>query len=158
MDLIAGGFGDCSAETTINEGTINAHVPEYERCQRVVKPAGDCDIIHSLGITSDVQYVYVGSVGRTWVTVKFDLKNGTWEPIAPSDGAQKVAQIPKVDFNAMCSGAVNFKTDLVGSWDWAEHGLPGKIDSTVIYRVNQYPTCENGLVGVVQIRGHYGIR
>ena len=26
MDLIAGGFGDCSAETTINEGTINAHV------------------------------------------------------------------------------------------------------------------------------------
>ncbi|HCP2071632.1 TPA: conjugal transfer mating pair stabilization protein TraN [Escherichia coli] len=152
MDLIAGGFGDCSAETTINEGTINAHVPEYERCQRVVKPAGDCDIIHSLGITSDVQYVYVGSVGRTWVTVKFDLKNGTWEPIAPSDGAQKVAQIPKVDFNAMCSGAVNFKTDLVGSWDWAEHGLPGKIDSTVIYRVNQYPTCENGLVGVVQIQ------
>ncbi|MCV5244248.1 conjugal transfer protein TraN, partial [Escherichia coli] len=32
MDLIAGGFGDCSAETTINQNTINAHIPEYERC------------------------------------------------------------------------------------------------------------------------------
>lgn len=59
---------------------------------------------------------------------------------------------PTVDYNAMCSGAVNFKTDLIGSWDWPEHGIPGKIDSTVIYRVKQYPSCENGLVGIVQIQ------
>ncbi|EOX1519403.1 conjugal transfer mating pair stabilization protein TraN [Vibrio cholerae] len=152
MDLIAEGFGDCSAETTISKGTINAHVPEYERCQRVIKPTGDCDIIHSLGIRSTVENVYVASKGRTWYTVKFDLKNGSWNAISPSDGEQKVAQIPTVDYNAMCSGAVNFKTDLIGSWDWPEHGIPGKIDSTVIYRVKQYPTCDNGLVGVVQIQ------
>ncbi|EBL5143476.1 conjugal transfer protein TraN, partial [Salmonella enterica subsp. enterica serovar Senftenberg] len=59
MDLIVDGFGDCSAETTISKGTINAHVPEYERCQRVVKPSGNCDVIHSLGITSTVENVYV---------------------------------------------------------------------------------------------------
>ncbi|ENI8049712.1 conjugal transfer mating pair stabilization protein TraN [Vibrio cholerae] len=46
MDLIAGGFGDCSAETTINQGTINAHVPEYERCQRVVDQSADCEVVH----------------------------------------------------------------------------------------------------------------
>lgn len=74
MDLIAEGFGDCSAETTISKGTINAHVPEYERCQRVIKPTGDCDIIHSLGISSTVENVYVASKGRTWYTVQFDLK------------------------------------------------------------------------------------
>lgn len=152
MDLIAEGFGDCSAETTISQGTINAHVPEYERCQRVIKPTGDCDIIHSLGVSSTVENVYVASQGRTWFTVQFDLKNGSWKAVSPSDGERKVAQIPTVDYNAMCSGAVNFKTDLIGSWDWPEHGIPGKIDSTVIYRVNQYPTCDNGLVGVVQIQ------
>lgn len=124
MDLIAEGFGDCSAETTISKGTINAHVPEYERCQRVIKPTGDCDIIHSLGISSTVENVYVASKGRTWYTVQFDLKNGSWNAISPSDGEQKVAQIPTVDYNAMCSGAVNFKTDLIGSWDWPEHGIP----------------------------------
>jgi conjugal transfer mating pair stabilization protein TraN len=152
MDLIAEGFGDCSAETTISQGTINTHVPEYERCQRVIKPTGDCDIIHSLGVSSTVENVYVASQGRTWFTVQFDLKNGSWKAVSPSDGERKVAQIPTVDYNAMCSGAVNFKTDLIGSWDWPEHGIPGKIDSTVIYRVNQYPTCDNGLVGVVQIQ------
>ncbi|EGR0592512.1 TPA: conjugal transfer mating pair stabilization protein TraN [Escherichia coli] len=152
MDLIAEGFGDCSAETTISQGTINTHVPEYERCQRVIKPTGDCDIIHSVGVSSTVENVYVASQGRTWFTVQFDLKNGSWKAVSPSDGERKVAQIPTVDYNAMCSGAVNFKTDLIGSWDWPEHGIPGKIDSTVIYRVNQYPTCDNGLVGVVQIQ------
>jgi len=152
MDLIADGFGDCSAETTISQGTINAHVPEYERCQRVIKPTGDCDIIHSLGVSSTVENVYVASKGRTWYTVQFDLKNGSWKAISPSDGEQKVAQIPTVDYNAMCSGAVNFRTDLIGSWDWPEHGIPGKIDSTVIYRVKQYPSCDNGLVGIVQIQ------
>ncbi|WP_345842700.1 conjugal transfer mating pair stabilization protein TraN [Shewanella algae] len=152
MDLIAGGFGDCSAETTISKGNIKAHIPDYERCQRVIKPTGDCDIIHSLGISSAVENVYVASQGRTWYTVQFDLKDGSWKAISPSDGEHKVAQIPTVDYNAMCSGAVNFKTDLIGSWDWPEHGIPGKIDSTVIYRVNQYPTCDNGLVGIVQIQ------
>ncbi|WP_265178749.1 conjugal transfer mating pair stabilization protein TraN [Aeromonas salmonicida] len=152
MDLIAGGFGDCTAETTISAGNINAHVPEYERCQRVIKPTGDCDIIHSLGMSSVVHNIYVASKGRTWLTVQFDMKNGEWKAISPSDGEEKVAQIPTVDFNEVCGGAVNSKTDLVGSWDWAEHGLPGKVDSTVIYEVKQYPSCENGLVGIVQIK------
>lgn len=47
MDLIAEGFGDCSAETTINQNTINAHIPEYERCQRVVDQSADCEVVHS---------------------------------------------------------------------------------------------------------------
>ncbi|ECH9370218.1 conjugal transfer mating pair stabilization protein TraN, partial [Salmonella enterica subsp. enterica] len=42
----AGGFGDCSAETTINQNTINAHIPEYERCQRVVDQSADCEVVH----------------------------------------------------------------------------------------------------------------
>ncbi|EOG4985552.1 conjugal transfer mating pair stabilization protein TraN [Salmonella enterica subsp. enterica serovar Cerro] len=46
MDLIADGFGDCSAETTISQNAINTHVPEYERCQRVVDQSADCEVVH----------------------------------------------------------------------------------------------------------------
>lgn len=152
MDLIADGFGDCSAETTISKGSVNAHIPDYQRCQRVIKPVGDCEINHSLGVSSSVQNVYVASQGRTWLTIKFDLKDGSWQAVAPSDGEKKVAQIPTVDYNEMCSGAVNSKTELIGSWDWIEHGIPGAVDSSVIYSVKQHPSCDNGLVGVVQIQ------
>jgi len=46
IDLIAGEFGDCSEKTTIKQNTVNAHVPEYERCQRVEDKSADCEIIH----------------------------------------------------------------------------------------------------------------
>lgn len=56
MDLIAGGFGDCSAETTINQNTINAHIPEYERCQRVVDQSADCEVVHDYDASVVKQY------------------------------------------------------------------------------------------------------
>lgn len=152
MDLIADGFGDCSTEITISESTLNTHVPDYERCERVIKPVGDCEITHSLGISSAVENVYVASKGRTWLTARFDLKNGSWSAMVPSDGDQKVAAIPTVDMKALCGGAVSSKTQLVGAWDWADSGIPGSIDSTVAYAVLQYPSCENQMVGVVQIK------
>ncbi|MEK9497177.1 conjugal transfer mating pair stabilization protein TraN [Photorhabdus sp. P32] len=46
MDLIAEGFGDCSIKTVINKNTINTHIPEYERCQRVVDQSADCEVVH----------------------------------------------------------------------------------------------------------------
>jgi conjugal transfer mating pair stabilization protein TraN len=46
MDLIASGFGDCSAETTLNKNSLNTHLPEYERCERVIDQSGDCEVIH----------------------------------------------------------------------------------------------------------------
>lgn len=46
IDIIAAGFGDCSAETIISQNTTSTHVPEYERCQRMVDRSGDCEIFH----------------------------------------------------------------------------------------------------------------
>ncbi|WP_370558358.1 conjugal transfer mating pair stabilization protein TraN [Edwardsiella tarda] len=46
MDLIAGGFGDCSSDTIIKDSTLNAHVPKYERCQRVMDQSADCEVLH----------------------------------------------------------------------------------------------------------------
>lgn len=47
MDLIAEGFGDCSAETTFDKITMSVHNPEYETCDRVTDKSATCDVIHN---------------------------------------------------------------------------------------------------------------
>lgn len=39
-------FGDCSTETTFEKGSRTVHVPEYERCERVVDKTRQCEIQH----------------------------------------------------------------------------------------------------------------
>lgn len=151
IDLISDGFGDCQTKDTIKDSSFNAHVTNYERCERLIKPKGDCELTHNIPITSSVENVFIAADGRTWLTVRFNLRTGSWSTIAPTDGEQSTARIPRIDYNAICGDSVASKTDLVGSWDWTSHGLPGKPDSTVNYRVKQMPTCENNLVGIVQI-------
>lgn len=46
IDVIAEGFGDCSAETTFNDTTLSVHNPEYETCDRVTDRSATCDVIH----------------------------------------------------------------------------------------------------------------
>ncbi|HCJ7277506.1 TPA: conjugal transfer mating pair stabilization protein TraN [Vibrio cholerae] len=46
IDVIASGFGDCSAETTIKKSVIQTHVPDYQHCQRVEDQSADCEITH----------------------------------------------------------------------------------------------------------------
>lgn len=152
MDLIAEGFGDCkiSNEVTVTEKKV--HVPSYETCENIKKPAGDCVAQSLINIESSIIDVHAASQGRNVVTIKFDLKNGSWESIAPSDGDNKAASIPIVNYAEVCGGGRAFKTDLVGAWDWINHGLVGNVDSTVDYTVVEYPSCDNSLVGVIQIR------
>ncbi|PXF29821.1 conjugal transfer protein TraN [Pokkaliibacter plantistimulans] len=153
IDLITEGFGDCTVSTSLNKTSFTTHVPEYERCERVTKSVGSCTITHNMGISSFVDTVYVAAKGRTWLTVEFDLTKGTWKTVDPTDGEYSVATIPKLDQVAICgeSGSIN-KTQLVGAWDWIDSGIEGDVDSSVYYQVNQIPSCENGLIGVVQIQ------
>jgi len=53
IDLIANGFGDCSAETTINQNTISTHIPDYFTCDRTYKPKGSCTITHTIEIAAE---------------------------------------------------------------------------------------------------------
>ena len=46
IDVIAEGFGDCSAETTFDEITMSVHNPEYETCDRVTDKSATCEVIH----------------------------------------------------------------------------------------------------------------
>ncbi len=156
IDVIAAGFGDCSAETTLNEITMDVHNPEYETCDRVIKPSGDCKIRNTITTRNETADVYVAAKGRVWLTVEFDLKNGTWKTVSPSDGDYYRAQIPTVDFDSVCKDADVTYSEFAAAWDWTGHDIPGPIDSTVWYRSLQNPTCENGLVGKVQIQDTSG--
>ena len=152
IDEITKSFGDCSSTSEVIKKNSKKHIPEYERCERIVKPAGACKITHTMGIEHQVADVFVAGLGRTWLTVEFDLKNGTGHTLDPTDGIAFSMNIPTVKFEDVCTGANNYKTDLVGSWDWIEHGLGGTVDSTVHYRVLEFPTCDNNLIGKVQIQ------
>ncbi|TXZ98626.1 conjugal transfer mating pair stabilization protein TraN [Vibrio cholerae] len=46
IDVIAEGFGDCSAETVINNATIKTRVPDYQTCERVTDRSADCEVLH----------------------------------------------------------------------------------------------------------------
>lgn len=152
MDLIAAGFGDCKIKDGITAGNKPAHMPVYETCENITKPEENCEVLNDIRIEQSVTEVFIASQGRNYITMEVDLKNGTWEVVYPSDGDQKVAQIPKLDFNEICSGGKAYRTDFVGVWDWVGHGIPGRIDSSVAYNVLETPTCDNGLVGKLQIR------
>lgn len=46
IDVIAEGFGDCSAETIINDSTLKTRVPDYQVCERVTDRSADCEVTH----------------------------------------------------------------------------------------------------------------
>ncbi|MFC6674296.1 conjugal transfer mating pair stabilization protein TraN [Marinobacterium aestuariivivens] len=76
IDLIAEGFGDCSAETIINEASITAHVPDYYTCSTVNKPTGGCVISHIIEIdTEPADVVFLIDNSASMGSVISDLRN-----------------------------------------------------------------------------------
>lgn len=156
LDVIAEGFGECTSEDVFKNVSFEAHNPEYETCDRITKPVGGCVMRNNITTSGETVDVFVGSKGREWVTITFDLVNGTWRKVSPSDGDYVRAQIPKVDYGAVCDDPEASYTQFVAAWDWTGHGIPGPVDSTVWYRSLQHPTCDNGLKGKIQIQDTKG--
>lgn len=148
-------FGDCSEETVLDKTLTNVHVAEYERCERLFKPedAGECTLKHEVAAERFTFDVYIGAPGRNSLTVRFDLKNGSWQHVAPTDGDQRTAVVPTVSYNSVCrDNYVASRGVLLNAYDWTGHGYPGAVDTSVNYNVIQHPSCDNDLVGVVQIQ------
>lgn len=158
IDTIAADFGDCSTTTSFFDTANTEHIPDYKTCERLVRPTGDCTIIHTLGLNSRILDVYVGAKGRERLTVEFDLKDGTWTTVSPTDGVSGYFRgtVPTVDYGEWCTGGIGYDAKTIGSWDWSGSGIPGPLDSTVTYSVLQQPNCSNNLVGRVQIRDNQG--
>lgn len=147
-------FGDCSLEEIVAKQQGSIHLPDLQQCERINKPAaGACTITNEVDLRSSTVDVFVAAKGEEWLTVEFDLKAGSWKTIAPTDGHQFTGKVPTVDYNSICNKDYKASvTDLVGAKDWLGHGLSGSFDSTVSYRAVQSPSCDNDLVGVVQIQ------
>lgn len=150
-DLFSGEFSACEITERVKKTSYDAHVPDYRMCSRVVKPSGDCTIYHDVEVESEAVNVYIASRGRSWLTVEFDLINGTAQRVDPSDGLNFQAIVPTLDYEQLCGGDGASISREVGHWDWPDSSVGGTQDSTVHYRVLNLPTCENGLKGKIQI-------
>lgn len=153
MSVFSSQFGDCSEDTKFSIGSRPVSMPDYKTCEKLIKPEGQCELTHDVDIRTATADVHLASQGRDVVTGRFDLRNGSWSIIQPSDGDQKTGAVTRVNFDDLCGGGyLSEQTKTIGTWDWTGHGLGGKIDTSVIYDVLQHPSCGNGLVAIVQIR------
>lgn len=50
QDVFEKEFADCKETTEVKPTTITKHVPEYKTCEKVNKPAGNCEINHTVEI------------------------------------------------------------------------------------------------------------
>ena len=46
LDVFSESFGDCSVQTSINSGTINTRIPDYQICTRVQDKSTTCEVTH----------------------------------------------------------------------------------------------------------------
>ncbi|HIF5708555.1 conjugal transfer mating pair stabilization protein TraN [Vibrio parahaemolyticus] len=90
IDLIAQGFGDCSAETVIKDKTIKSHVPDYYTCDRLYKPTGNCTITHTIEIAAEpADIVFLIDNSGSMGGVIHDLRNnvGAFAQLLTQDGS-----------------------------------------------------------------------
>lgn len=52
QDVFEKEFSDCSERTEVTQTVLKKHVPEYKTCEKVNKPAGNCEINHYVDIKS----------------------------------------------------------------------------------------------------------
>lgn len=155
-------FSDCTLDEIVTKQQGSIHLADLQQCERINKPAaGTCSITNDVDLRTSTFDIFVAAKGEVWLTVEFDLKSGTWKTVAPTDGHQFSGKVPSVDYSSICNNDYKASvkasvTDYIGARDWLGHGLSGSFDSTIYYRSLQSPSCDNGLVGVVQIQDTSG--
>jgi conjugal transfer mating pair stabilization protein TraN len=144
---LAASFADCSGTTTLLEATAQVHVPEYRTCERVEVPSlSACTATRQFATESRTTSAYLGVWGRDLNTFRFDLTNGAYGLVAPSDGSGAVGSVGAL--GAEFCGERPWRYRHVGTWDWV---WGPDYDASYYHRILQHPTCASGLVGVVQL-------
>jgi conjugal transfer mating pair stabilization protein TraN len=155
LDTLAQTFADCTVTTTTQPGSFQAHVPDYRTCERAPRLGTNrCTLSHTVTLNPLPSFtVSVGTWGSVTNTFEFDLKEGAWRSVAPSDGTEFTAQVPVLDPAQVCPATARTRIQFRRATDWPEVpvGGHGEFDDTTDYRVLQTPACDNGLVGRVQL-------
>lgn len=132
-------------------GTGSRHTPDYQTCQRPTEHPKYCVGDRQLHLAQYSADVFLGVHGVDVNTFRFDLKDGAWSLVDPSDGNQPVAIIPTFDFDEFCGPGKSVRIELAGATDWPNAPTAGDFDHSYTFRTLQMPSCGNGLVGVAQI-------
>jgi len=157
IDLIGAGFADCNTETTYQNDSISAHVPDLRHCTRNTLPIDNaCEAHQIVNVQETGARVLIGAYVPSTATFRVDLKNGTWVNTDGDGGKNYAAQIPTLDYDLVCSGDGPRELEVAQRYDWPEAPVQGDFDSSSDYNVLQKPTCENDLVGIFQLRDNKG--
>ncbi len=120
-----------------------------------LKTGGSGEIYATIEIITDTatkidSSVSIASRGRTKLGYEFDLKTGTASTYS-YDGIDKKFNISQtLDMNDVCSSG-GMEVSLVSVDAWNSNGFDGVTDDSVNAYVDQYPTCENNLIGKIRI-------
>jgi len=76
----AASFADCSTEQTIRQTVRTAHMPDYQTCERLVRPEVNCDITHTIALepySATANLTLLSASGTS--DFEIDFKTGTWK-------------------------------------------------------------------------------
>ncbi len=127
IDKISKWFGDCSTDTTYERKERTAHIPDYQRCTQLYKPAGGCVIQHTIEIdTEPTDMVFLVDNSASMDYAINDLRNNvrTFANLIMQGKAR----------NLRLGGAA-FR-----DWDYGWHNVP------LSDNINQFQNWINGVV------------
>lgn len=140
-----------SANCSFYKGQMECYTDANGNEQCPTNGADSCGVNHDLQIKQQGMTGKVAANGRNVTTAEFDFVAGTWTIISPSDGTKFNGSATQVNYQEYCSDNAT-QIDLIGTSHWTEHGLGGKLDTSITHKVLTHPTCENGLKATVQLR------
>lgn len=142
---------DVSADCAFYKGDLECYTDANGEQQCLTNGSESCGVNHELSLFSQGLTGRIAANGRDVVTAEFDFVAGTWSTLSPSDGTRFNGSVTKVNYEDFCGANVS-QVDHIGTGVWPEHGLGGKLDTTIDHKITMQPTCENGLKARVQIR------
>jgi conjugal transfer mating pair stabilization protein TraN len=150
FDFFAKNFADCSSTTTYSDSSFDAKVPDYKTCMRGPTPVTSCSATRSFEVSSQIFEVNLASAIRIQADYRFDLTDGSAR-ISTDFGPSK-AEVPTLDFNAVCNGPGTTRIRLLNVSPWYQSGISApdgglNVDTTATPTLVQGPNCRNGLVG-----------
>lgn len=150
----AGGYFDsCSSTTVVKGGNLYKPDIQTKYCQRIQKDNPfHCEVERGVPVITD-GVILIAGLGRTHLTVEFNLQKGTAKTIAPTDGDAFEFEIQANDaFKNMCATDPDADFSKVSLAIWDGFSFPGEVDTSVNLTELQTPSCANGLVGKIYVQ------
>jgi len=139
-----------TAQCSFYKGQMDCYTDANGKQQCPVNGSDVCGVKHDVTLQQQGMTGKFAANGRDIATAEFDFVAGTWRQISPSDGTVFNGSVTKINYSDFC-GTVKSQIDNAGIGFWAENGLGGAVDTTIVQKLLVAPTCANGLKATVQL-------